>query len=178
MLQIMIVSEDRNVPSPRHDLIQAALDKKPDAVLDFVAKDVNASLNDVIRCLPERQVVALSGDQFDAVMKGAAGLGLITFIVHTEDIVLECKGSVPEGGYGRGFYNIHGEGPIGGHIKADNCAAIYFVSREMMGRQSHSLIFCNKAGNAMFKIYLGRDENRDLIPEQVEEFNRLKQKFI
>ena len=57
MLQIMIVSEDRNVPSPRHDLIQAALDKKPDAVLDFVAKDVNASLNDVIRCLPERQVL-------------------------------------------------------------------------------------------------------------------------
>ena len=174
----MISSEDTNVLSPKHDKIQAALDEKPDAVLDFVAKDVNVSLSDVIKCLPERQVLALSGDQFDAVMKGAASLGAITFIVHTEDIVLECKGAVPEGNYGRGFYNIHGDSPIGGHIKADNCGAIYFVSREMMGRQSHSLIFCNKAGNAMFKIYLARDENRDLIPEQVERFNRLKQNFI
>lgn len=174
----MISPVDMNVLSPKHDEIQAALEEKPDAVLDFVAKELNVSLSDVISCLPDDQVVSLLGEQFEAVMKGVAGLGTITFIVHTEDIVLECKGNVPEGSYGRGFYNIHGDSPIGGHIKADNCGFIYFVSREMMGRLSHSLIFCNKAGKAMFKIYLGRDENRELIPEQVGQFNRLKQSFI
>lgn len=174
----MFSSQDTDEHSPKHDLIKAALDEQPDAVLDFIANDLNVSLGDVICCLPEDQVVTLSGDQFESVMKGASGLGKITFIVHTADIVLECKGEIPEGNFGRGYYNIHGESPIGGHIKADNCWGIYFVSREMMGRLSHSLIFCNRAGDAMFKIYLGRDENRDLIPEQVERFNALRQTYV
>lgn len=159
------------------EAIKTALRQKPDAVLDFVARDLDVSLHDVIKCLPFGETISLDGDHFATVMEGISELGAITFIVHTEDIVLECKGEVPTGSYGRGFYNIHGQSPIGGHIKADNCQSIHFVSRQMMGRLSHALIFCNKAGEPMFKIYLGRDENRELIPEQVKKFEALKQSF-
>ena len=44
--------------------------------------------------------------------------GKILFIVHTADIVLECEGELPPGTYGRGYYNVHGDSPIGGHIRA------------------------------------------------------------
>lgn len=157
--------------------IKAALAQRPDAVLDFIASDLEVSLAEIIYCLPESQVLTLKGELFEAVMDGVSELGAITMIVHTKDIVLECKGEVPKGSFGRGYFNIHGASPIGGHIKADHCASIHFISREMMGRLSHALIFCNKQGDAMFKIYLGRDENRELIPAQVEQFEALKQRF-
>jgi len=157
--------------------IKTALSKRPDAVLDFIASDLEVSLAEIIYCLPKPQVLTLSGEQFEAVMHGVSELGTITMIVHTKDIVLECKGQVPRGSYGRGYFNIHGQSPIGGHIKADHCASIHFISREMMGRLSHALIFCNGQGDAMFKIYLGRDENRELIREQVEQFEALKLRF-
>ena len=169
-----ILSSEASEPMAAAAGIKAALREKPDAVLDFIARDVGVSLNDVIICLPEREVLSLPGASFDQVMKGVSSLGQVTFIVHTEDIVLECKGDVPEGSYGRGYYNIHGDSPIGGHIKAENCGSIHFVTREMMGRLSYALVFCNQQGHAMFKIYLGRDENRELFPEQVQKFEDLR----
>lgn len=173
------MSLDTEVPEPNgvHEKIHAALAEKPDSVLDFIARDVGVSLSDVLDCLPQNEVLSLPGETFEAVMNGVAGIGSVTFIVHTEDIVLECKGEVPSGSYGRGYYNIHGQSPIGGHIKADNCGSIHFVSREMMGRLSKAIIFCNQAGAAMFKIYLGRDENRELIPAQVDKFEALRASF-
>jgi putative heme utilization carrier protein HutX len=100
----------------------------------------------------------------------------ILFIVHTPDIVLECAGPLPPGTFGRGYYNVHGDGPIGGHIRAENCAAIAFVSRPFMGRASRSIQFFNGAGEAMFKIFVRRDEARELIPAQVAKLDALRER--
>ncbi len=162
----------------KSDAIKAALAEKPDAVLDFISRDLDVSLADVIACLPQKERVSLPAEQnFEEVMNQLSELGTITFIVHTSDIVLECKGTVPKGSFGRGYFNIHGDSPIGGHIKAENCGSIHFLSRNMMGRPSNAVVACNKQGDAMFKVYLGRDENRELIPEQVEKFNTMSEKF-
>jgi hypothetical protein len=61
------------------------------------------------------------------------------FIVHTPSIVLECEGAIPPGEFGRGYFNLHGDSPIGGHIKADRCTPIAFVRRPFMGRESCSI---------------------------------------
>lgn len=153
--------------------IKAALAEKPDAVLDFISRDLGVSLAEVIECLPDEERLSLPAESFEEVMNKLSELGTITFIVHTSDIVLECKGTVPKGSFGRGYFNIHGDSPIGGHIKAENCGSVHFLSRNMMGRPSNAVVVCNKQGEAMFKVYLGRDENRELIPEQVEKFNQL-----
>jgi len=65
--------------------------------------------------------------------------GDVLFIVHTRDIVLECKGPLPPGSSAQGYFIIHGDSPIGGHIKVDRCAAIYFIDRLFHGRRSCSL---------------------------------------
>ena len=103
-----------------------------------------------------------------------AGWGPILFIVHTSDLVLECEGPLPRGSYGRGYFNLHGESPIGGHIRASRCREIAFVSRPFMGRESRSIQFFNFDGDAMFKIFVRRNENRDLDAEQVARFEALK----
>ena len=84
--------------------------------------------------------------------------------------------SLPPGSFGHGYFNIHGDSPIGGHIKADNCKSIAFVARGAK-RISMSVQFFNAAGDAMFKIFVGRDENRELKPEQVQKFEALREQL-
>jgi heme iron utilization protein len=92
--------------------------------------------------------------------------------------VLECAGSIPPGTFGRGYFNLHGDSPIGGHIKAENCKHIAFVSRPFMGRPSRSLQFFNAAGEAMFKIFVRRDKERNLLAGQVERFDALRARML
>jgi Haem utilisation ChuX/HutX len=67
-------------------------------------------------------------------------------------IVLECADKIPPGSFARGYFNLHGDSPLGGNLKAENCTHIAFVSRPFMGRPSRSLQFLHGAGQAMFKF--------------------------
>ena len=98
----------------------------------------------------------------------------MTFIVHTEDGVFETKAPVPAGSEARGYFNIHGDSPLGGHIRIERCAAIYFCRSAVLRRRSSSLQFINVDGGAMFKVFVGRDEKRDLLPDQLVRFERLR----
>ncbi|ODN71089.1 ChuX-like family protein [Methylobrevis pamukkalensis] len=117
-------------------------------------------------------------DAFADVWAAMAGWGEVLLIVHTADIVLECTGSLPAGSFGHGYFNIHGDSPIAGHIKADRCAAIYFVDRQFHGRRSLSVQFLNGEGEAMFKVFVRRDASRDLIADQAEAFEALRASYM
>jgi putative heme utilization carrier protein HutX len=91
--------------------------------------------------------------------------------------VLECAGKLPPGAFARGYFNLHGDGPIGGHIKAGNCTHIAFVSRPFMGRPSRSVQFFNAAGEAMFKVFVRRDAERNLLADQVARFDALRKRL-
>jgi hypothetical protein len=74
----------------------------------------------------------------------------------------------------RGYFNIHGTSPLGGHLRIARCAAIYFVDRPFFGRRSCSLQFINIDGGAMFKVFVRRDEKRELLADQLACFERLR----
>jgi len=165
--------------SPTQDVrsqVESALAANPGGVLEYIAKENKVSAADVIACLPPHEAVTISGEHFVSVMGEIATWGEITFLVHTDDLILETKGCLPEGSEARGFYNLHGK-PIGGHLKAENCAIIAFVSRPLFTSDTRSVQFFNKDGGCMFKIYLGRDEKRQLIPEQVARFEAYRDKM-
>ena len=145
-----------------------------DGILEQIARDYGVSTYEVVRNLPSEHRTLASSEAFADIMQDVTAWGDILFIVHTPDIVLECEGQLPPGTFGRGYFNIHGDSPIGGHIKAENCASIAFVSRPFMGRVSMSIQFFNGAGEAMFKIFVRRDEARELIAEQVKKFHVLR----
>lgn len=148
-----------------------------DGVLEQIARDYGVSTLDVVREMPEAHRVLAGGDRFEEIMAAITNWGPVLFIVHTADIVLECVGPLPPGTLGRGYFNLHGDSPIGGHIKSTNCQAIAFVSRPFMGRQSCSVQFFNAAGDAMFKIFVRRDENRELVSEQLQQFDALAKRY-
>ena len=89
----------------------------------------------------------------------------------------EFEGPLPGGTRGHGFYNLKGGGGLSGHLRATNCRAIVFLRRPFMGMDTLSVQFFNANGEAMFKIFVGRDENRRLKADQVERFARLKVRF-
>ena len=153
------------------------LKQNADGILEQIARDYSVSTFDVVRALPSEHRVIIAGEKFEEVLRDLTEWGEILFIVHTADIVLECAGSIPPGNFARGYFNLHGDSPIGGHIKAANCTHIALVSRPFMGRASRSLQFFNGAGEAMFKIFVRRDKERNLLPEQMVRFSALSERL-
>jgi heme iron utilization protein len=156
------------------EAIKASLAEKPDGVLEALAESHGVPLRTVMDCLPAGQAVPVPGNRFEAVWSDLVQWGTVTFIVHTRDGVFETRGTIPPGSFGRGFFNIHGDSPIGGHLRADRCVAIYFVDRPFFGRRSCSLVFVNGDGEAMFKVFVGRDAERELDRSQVGRFEALR----
>lgn len=158
--------------------IAEALKAKPDGVLEMIAAQCGVSLRRVFDELPQGAARHVAGSRFEEIWQGLTQWGDVLFIVHTIDIVLECKGPLPGGTSAQGYFNIHGDSPIGGHIKADRCAAIYFIDRLFHGRRSCSVQFLNGDGEAMFKVFVRRDDKRELIADQLVQFEALRAKVI
>lgn len=159
------------------DAIDAALAAKPDGVLESVASEHGASMEAVLRRLPAGQAIFAPGDAFVAVWQALVGFGDVVFIVHTQDGVFETKATLPEGSLARGYFNVHGAGPLSGHLRADRCKAICFVDRPFFGRRSCSVQFINTDGGVMFKVFVARDAERNLSPEQTARFEALRQSY-
>lgn len=148
----------------------------PGDLLEQIAREYGVSTLEVVRNLPAEQATVIPGEAFADIMQDIAAWGEILFLIHNADIVLECTGALPQGSYAHGYYNIHGDSPIGGHIKAENCKAIAFVVRGLK-RIGMSVQFYNAAGEAAFKIFVRRDASRDLVPEQVKLFEALRARY-
>ena len=147
----------------------------PDGTLESVARQYQTSLLEVIKALPNRTLA--KGDQFDTVWDAVVNWGVVTVIVHTADAILEFQGELPTGFHRHGYYNLRGKQGLSGHIKAENCQHIALVERQFMAMDTASIIFLNGDGQAMFKIFLGRDSHKQLLPEQVEQFHLLAEKL-
>lgn len=149
----------------------------PDGVLESLAAEHGLSLEAAIRCLPETHRALADGCQFAEAMADIAQWGTVTVLVHTADLILECTAELPPGRPGHGFFNLHGRGPLGGHIRAENCATLAFVSRPFMGLESHAVIFLNQEGAGMFKVFVGRDAERRPRADQLARFTALRDRL-
>jgi heme iron utilization protein len=168
---------ESNVVELKKPLLAERLAQSADGILEQIARDYGVSTFEVVRALPAEHRSVVAGALFEQIFADLTAWGEVLFIVHTPDIVLECAGKIPPGSFARGYFNLHGDSPIGGHLKAENCTHIAFVSRPFMGRPSRSLQFFNGGGEAMFKIFVRRDDKRQLLPDQVARFDALRQEL-
>ena len=150
-----------------HDFLKT----EPDGTLEAIAGQYNTTLLEVVKNLPSHTLVA--GDKFDTVWDTVAEWGKVTTLVHTADVILEFTGELPSGFHRHGYFNLRGKKGMTGHIKAENCTHIALVERKFMAMDTASILFFNAAGSAMFKIFLGRDDHRQLLSEQVDAFRTL-----
>lgn len=150
------------------DKLSEFMQSNPEGTLETIAADYQTSLSEVVKRLPGATVV--TGQQFDKVWDAVVTWGEITFLVHTADIIAEFSGTLPSGYHRQGYFNLRHTQGLGGHIRADNCAEIAFIQRKFMGMDTASILFLNQQGAAMFKIFVGRDEHRQLKTAQLDAF--------
>ncbi|EKT53359.1 heme utilization cystosolic carrier protein HutX [Providencia burhodogranariea] len=151
------------------------LKTEPDGTLEAIAKQYDTTLLEVVKNLPT--YVLASGESFDLIWDTVHEWGTVTTLVHTEDVILEFSGELPSGFHRHGYFNLRGKKGMTGHIKAENCTHIALIERKFMGIDTASILFFNSSGDAMLKIFLGRDEHRQLLSEQVEAFRSLAKKL-
>ncbi len=156
---------------------QAALAEKPDGVVEAIAESAGVTPADILALLPKGAAIKAPAENFNDIWNALRDWGEVLMIVQTPDIVFEVPGHLPEGIEGHGWFNIHGDSPIGGHIKKDHCVSIVFVDRSFHGRRSLSVWFMNAGGRAMFKLFVRRDDAKALIAAQVEKFEALRDRF-
>ncbi len=157
----------------RAPAVAAALAADPGALFETVAKEHGVTLRETVAALPPDMRRFAPGAAFAEVMTEIAGWGEVTLIIHSDDGVMEFTGPIPKGEIGRGYFNLMGRTGFHGHLRHDRCAAVGFVERPFFGRPSASILFFNVDGGIMFKVFVGRDEMRELLPDQLAAFRRL-----
>jgi putative heme utilization carrier protein HutX len=159
--------------SEPNSALRAKVAENPGVVFEDVAREHNVAPRAVVEALPDGMRRFAPGTAFIDAMNDIAEWGDVQVIVHTEDGIMECGGPVPKGSVARGHFNLMGRTGFHGHLKHERCAAIAFVERPFMGRTSNLLIFINKDGGIMFKVFVGRDEKGQLKEDQVVKFRAL-----
>ena len=145
----------------------------PDVIVEQFARESGVTPHAVVQALPTALRQFADGARFVDAMQDIATWGDVTLIVHTEDGIMEFGGPIPAGQVARGYYNVPGSSGFHGHLRHDRCTGIAFVERPFMGRPSASILFFNGNGAIMFKVFVGRDENRNLKSDQLDAFRSL-----
>ncbi|HGS5278468.1 TPA: heme utilization cystosolic carrier protein HutX [Vibrio parahaemolyticus] len=155
--------------------VEALLEQEPQLLPAAMAERLGVTEFDVVAALPQEMVAIAPGEQAQTILESLVGFGPVTTIVHSFGSIFEVKAPFPKGKVARGYYNLMGrEGELHGHLKLDNVKNIALVSKPFMGRESHYLGFFSECGSNIFKVYLGRDEKRELIAEQVTAFRAMQ----
>jgi putative heme utilization carrier protein HutX len=143
------------------------------AVIEDVAREKNVTARAVIEALPDDMRSFVPGSAFVPAMQDIAKWGDVTLIIHTEDGIFEVTEPVGGGEIGRGYYNIMKPKGMHGHLRHERCGGVAFVERPFMGKSSAFVAFLNVDGGVMFKVFVGRDENRALKADQLGAFRAL-----
>ena len=153
--------------------LKAHMAENPGAVIEDVARQRKVTPRTVLEAMPAAMVRIGRGGEFAAAMGDIAEWGEVTLIVHTDDAIFEFTGAIPAGEIGRGYFNLMQPKGLHGHLRHERCAAIAFVERPFMGKSSAFIAFINVDGGIMFKVFVGRDEKRDLKADQLQAFRTL-----
>lgn len=158
--------------------VQAILEGEPTLLPSAIAEQLEVSEAQVVFALPKLMSTIIDGSFCENLLTEVAGWGPVTTIVHSCSSIFEVKAPFPKGKNARGYYNLMGrEGQLHGHLRIDLVTDIALVSKPFMGSESHYFGFFNAQGESIFKIYLGRDDKRQLFAEQVEKFTQLKTQY-
>ena len=149
------------------------LAEHPQAITLEIAEHFKLPEGKILTALPEQFVRVFEANRAEEIFTQIAQWGTFTTIIEKCGSIFEIKDRFPEGVVGRGYYNLNMKGDQGalhGHLKLDQIAQIAFVSLPFRGKESYNIAFIAHSGETIFKVYLGRDEQRQLFPEQVEKF--------
>ncbi len=163
--------------SPQN-IIRERITENPSTMTDVLARELDVSEVEVIRCLPKDMWVEAPAKDFESIWNFMTDWEKVTFITRNPGAVVEVSGVLPKGSFGHGMFNLMDRSnPLRGHLLVERIGAILLVSKPFFKLESHSVQFFDSDGLFMFAIYAGRDENRALLPSVLENFMDLRSRY-
>jgi putative heme utilization carrier protein HutX len=118
---------------------------------------------------------AIDADQALPLLRALPSLGNTVTVVLHGGCVFEFKGPFPHGTEAEGFYNLDGPTPgFHGHLRLDAMRRVRFQDRPHRGRASYAFVFEDKQGKCLFKVFLGRNADGEIIDSQLNFFTQLR----
>jgi len=154
--------------------VKQALQEEPSLNLASYAKSLALTEGEVTLALPAEFINYSEGEHAESILSQLPEWGNVTTIVHSCASIFEFKAPFPKGKVAHGYYNIMGKDGLHGHLRIDLIEHIVFVSKPFKGMESYYIGFYNRTGECVFKVYLGRDKKRQLLPGQVAHFRALQ----
>lgn len=153
--------------------VATMLAQNPNMITLEMAAQLQRPEGEILCALPSEFVRLFPAQRAEEILQAISQWGTFTTIIEKEGSIFEIKDRFPSGMIARGYYNLNmkdEEGALHGHLKLDSIGQIAFVSLPFRGKESYNIAFIAKNGQTIFKVYLGRDDKRQLFPEQVEKF--------
>jgi hypothetical protein len=123
-------------------------------------------------------VSIMPGQNAQQLLQQICDWGPMTTIVIHGGSVFEFGGPFPRGSVAEGFYNLQADGNgFHGHLNLQKVEQISFQTKPHRGRESYAFVFEDANGDVIFKVFLGRDEQGELITSQREKFYQLMQHY-
>lgn len=120
----------------------------------------------------------MPGQQAQPLLEQLAEWGPMTTIVIHGGSVFEFSGPFPKGSQAEGFYNLHSDGNgFHGHLNLQKIEHIRFQTKPHRGRESYAFVFEDANNEVIFKVFLGRDEQGELLTSQRDRFYQLMQQY-
>ncbi|MGE4469046.1 MAG: heme utilization cystosolic carrier protein HutX [Desulfovibrio sp.] len=158
--------------------VQEKVRENPSVHARALADELGMSEADVVACFPETMRVEVPAKEFESLWKEMTTWEKVTFISCNEGAVVEVSGRLPKGRFGHGFFNLMERGnPLKGHLFVDRLGSIWLVSKPFFNMESYSVQFFDTQGQAMFSVYLGRDEKRRILGSVLERFLVLRGQY-
>ena len=124
----------------------------------------------------EGYLEALGQEEVLPLLQYLPTLGKTTTVILHGGSVFEFKGEFPEGSVANGFYNLDSNGlGFEGHLNLDQLHRVVFQDRPHRGRASYAFVFQREDGKVVFKVFLGRDDDGEIIENQLQFFNALRE---
>ncbi|WP_373779049.1 heme utilization cystosolic carrier protein HutX [Glaesserella sp.] len=155
-------------------LVADNIKQNPNEMTLEIASRLQQPEGTILMALPDEFVKLFPATRAEEILTEISQWGRFTTIIEKEGCIFEIKDRFPSGIIGHGYYNLNmkdQEGALHGHLKLDNIAHIAFISQPFHSKESYNIAFIAHNGQTIFKVYLGRDDQRQLFPEQVEKFN-------
>ena len=120
----------------------------------------------------------MPGQHAQTLLAQLSDWGKLTTIIFAGGSVFEFKGDFPKGSEGHGFYNLDsgGEG-FEGHLNLARVDHIQLESKLHRGRPAYCFVLVDADKNCLFKIFLGRDADGEIIESQLTAFEALQRKY-
>ncbi|MCK3655203.1 heme iron utilization protein [Pasteurellaceae bacterium Macca] len=154
--------------------IAELLAQQPNIITLEIAEQLQRPEGEILCALPDEFVRLFPAHRAEEIFNLISKWGEVTTIIEKSGCIFEIKDQFPHGMIGRGYYNLNmkgEEGALHGHLKLTQIAQIAFISLPFRGKESYNIAFIDHQNHTIFKVYLGRDAQRQLYPHQVEQFN-------